>query len=78
MIVRQKHAHSWVEAYTGRSKSPDTYPIWITLDPTPVAAQGNQSLRSAALRETFDPLPIRFAISGSFTSLATMEIGRIG
>jgi transglutaminase-like putative cysteine protease len=33
MNVRQKHAHSWVEAYIGRG--PENLPIWITLDPTP-------------------------------------------
>ena len=33
--VRQKHAHSWVEALVGRTKGPDSLPIWITLDPTP-------------------------------------------
>jgi transglutaminase-like putative cysteine protease len=31
--VRQKHAHSWVEAYLG--DDPAGLPIWITLDPTP-------------------------------------------
>jgi hypothetical protein len=33
MNVRQKHAHSWVEAYIGQDSS--DRPIWITLDPTP-------------------------------------------
>ena len=33
MNVRQKHAHSWVEAYVGLG--PENQPIWITLDPTP-------------------------------------------
>ena len=32
--VRQKHAHSWVEAYR-RPRDRDRGPIWITLDPTP-------------------------------------------
>jgi protein-glutamine gamma-glutamyltransferase len=31
--VRQKHAHSWVEAYLGAD--PEGEPIWFTLDPTP-------------------------------------------
>jgi hypothetical protein len=31
--VRQKHAHSWVEAYLGDDHAGQ--PIWITLDPTP-------------------------------------------
>jgi hypothetical protein len=34
--VRQKHAHSWVEAYVGM-QAKDNLPIWITLDPTPAA-----------------------------------------
>lgn len=33
MTVRQKHAHSWVEALVGRDAS--DRPIWLTLDPTP-------------------------------------------
>ena len=33
MNVRQKHAHSWVEAYIGNDE--DNRPNWITLDPTP-------------------------------------------
>lgn len=33
MNVRQKHAHSWVEAYIGRGAQ--NVPIWMTLDPTP-------------------------------------------
>jgi transglutaminase-like putative cysteine protease len=42
--VRQKHAHSWVEAYLGLSAAgPDRAPIWITLDPTP-AAQRQESI----------------------------------
>jgi hypothetical protein len=37
MYVRQKHAHSWVEAYLG---SPDGRTAnWITLDPTPGLAR---------------------------------------
>jgi hypothetical protein len=46
MTVRQKHAHSWVEALVGRTHSPvgrETQPIWLTLDPTP-ADQRNQSV----------------------------------
>ena len=34
MNVRQKHAHSWVEAYVGHDAQ--NSPIWITLDATPV------------------------------------------
>jgi transglutaminase-like putative cysteine protease len=37
MNVRQKHAHSWVEAYAGLRPGPERLPLWITLDPTPGA-----------------------------------------
>ena len=37
MNVRQKHAHSWVEAYIGLTPGTDRAPIWITLDPTPAS-----------------------------------------
>jgi transglutaminase-like putative cysteine protease len=33
MSVRQKHAHSWVEAYLGTDE--EGSPLWLTLDPTP-------------------------------------------
>jgi protein-glutamine gamma-glutamyltransferase len=33
MNVRQKHAHSWVEAYVG--KDAGNKPHWVSLDPTP-------------------------------------------
>jgi transglutaminase-like putative cysteine protease len=34
--VRQKHAHTWVEAYIGPSKiDSNTLPHWLALDPTP-------------------------------------------
>lgn len=41
MTVREKHAHSWVEAYLG----PDDNgrPIWLVLDPTP-GAEREQSI----------------------------------
>ena len=35
MNIRQKHAHSWVEAYLGTDDR--GHPLWITLDPTPGA-----------------------------------------
>jgi hypothetical protein len=44
MNVRQKHAHSWVEAYLGESEGGDPQPIWLSLDPTP----GNERERSVA------------------------------
>src|SRR5262249_27342467 len=37
MNVRQKHAHTWVEAYAGLRPGPERLPLWITLDPTPGA-----------------------------------------
>jgi transglutaminase-like putative cysteine protease len=33
--VRQKHAHSWVEAYAGPEADTEKVPIWVVLDPTP-------------------------------------------
>ena len=49
--VRQRHAHSWVEALVGRDEEPKRQPIplWLTLDPTPGAE------RAATLART-DPL----------------------
>ena len=37
MNVRQKHAHTWVEAYAGLRPGPERLPRWIALDPTPGA-----------------------------------------
>jgi hypothetical protein len=55
LIVRQKHAHSWVEAYVGR-KGPENDPVWITLDPTP-AAERNKSIASVGgIAGNFRPL----------------------
>lgn len=42
--VRQKHAHSWVEAYAGPEANSEKIPIWIVLDPTP----GNERDESIA------------------------------
>ena len=42
MTVRQKHAHSWVEAYLGRDK--EGRARWLSLDPTP----GNEREKSIA------------------------------
>nr|WP_303652463.1 DUF3488 and transglutaminase-like domain-containing protein [Paludisphaera mucosa] len=42
MTVRQKHAHSWVEAYMGRNRQGQ--PIWVSFDPTP----GNEREKSVA------------------------------
>jgi hypothetical protein len=55
LIVRQKHAHSWVEAYVGR-RGPENEPVWLTLDPTP-AAERNKSIASVGgLAGSFRPL----------------------
>ncbi|HWE37999.1 MAG TPA: DUF3488 and transglutaminase-like domain-containing protein [Isosphaeraceae bacterium] len=39
VTVRQRHAHTWVEALVGREPDPkerrQTMPLWLTLDPTP-------------------------------------------
>jgi len=43
MNVRQKHAHTWVEAYIGMRPGPERLPRWITLDPTP-GAERQQSI----------------------------------
>ncbi len=45
LYVRQKHAHSWVEAYLGDGPRPERRPLWMTLDPTP----GNARDESVAL-----------------------------
>ena len=44
MTVRQKHAHSWVEAYLGLVPGSERSPRWLTLDPTP----GNEREASVA------------------------------
>ena len=41
--VRQKHAHSWVEALVDRTPNLEQQPVWVTLDPTP-ADQRNASV----------------------------------
>jgi len=45
LYVRQKHAHSWVEAYLGEDDSHERRPVWLSLDPTP----GNARDESVAL-----------------------------
>jgi transglutaminase-like putative cysteine protease len=40
LTVRQKHAHSWVEALIGKDGSPNSpLPVWLALDPTPGEAR---------------------------------------
>ena len=43
LSVRQKHAHSWVEALI--QTDPDHLPVWITFDPTP-GAERNEAIAS--------------------------------
>jgi hypothetical protein len=54
MNVRQKHAHSWVEAYIGKGK--DNQPIWITLDPTPGAEREQSVAQVGGIAGNFRPL----------------------
>ena len=54
MNVRQKHAHSWVEAFVGLG--PDKAPIWITLDPTPAAERKESIAQVGGLAGNFRPL----------------------
>lgn len=51
-VVRQSHAHAWVEAYLTGDQIPDSKfllgqlpvgPAWLRLDPTPSASGNNQS-----------------------------------
>jgi protein-glutamine gamma-glutamyltransferase len=55
MNVRQKHAHSWVEAYAGL-KGPERLPDWITLDPTPAAERSKSIAQVGGLAGNFRPL----------------------
>jgi hypothetical protein len=53
MNVRQKHAHSWVEAYLGESDDPDRTPNWLTLDPTPGTERRNSVARVGGFKANF-------------------------
>jgi len=53
LTVRQKHAHSWVEAYLGAGPSPDRTPIWLALDPTPGTARNQSVARVGGFRTNF-------------------------
>jgi hypothetical protein len=54
--VRQKHAHSWVEAYTGFGPGgPGRGPIWLTLDPTPANERQRSIARVGGLAGRFRP-----------------------
>jgi len=52
-IVRQKHAHSWVEAYLGPKPGAPREPIWLTLDPTPGLARDESVARVGGFRTNF-------------------------
>jgi protein-glutamine gamma-glutamyltransferase len=54
MNVRQKHAHSWVEAYAGMG--PQNVPIWITLDPTPSMQRQESIAQVGGVAGNFRPV----------------------
>ena len=54
MNVRQKHAHSWVEAYVG--PDPSGRPLWITLDATPVMARDESVAQVGGVSTNMRPL----------------------
>jgi hypothetical protein len=51
MNVRQKHAHSWVEALIGQTD--EGVPHWITLDPTPPADRDESVAQVGGLASSF-------------------------
>ena len=51
--VRQKHAHSWVEALVGRTEGHDSPPIWVTLDPTPSDERNESVARVGGMASHF-------------------------
>jgi protein-glutamine gamma-glutamyltransferase len=53
MTVRQKHAHSWVEALVGRSQDAEQLPRWVTLDPTPPDQRDESVARVGGLATNF-------------------------
>ncbi len=53
MNVRQKHAHSWVEAYLGVEPGPERPPRWLTLDPTPGNERDASVARVGGFRSNF-------------------------
>lgn len=53
LSVRQKHAHSWVEAYMGEFPGADHLPIWLTLDPTPGQARDASVAQVGGFRRNF-------------------------
>jgi transglutaminase-like putative cysteine protease len=55
-IVRQKHAHSWVEAYLGPGPLPDRFPVWMTLDPTPANERQESIAQVGGITRKIRPL----------------------
>jgi len=54
MNVRQKHAHSWVEAYLGtRIIDSAMVPLWLTLDPTPGLERRESVARVGGITSNF-------------------------
>jgi transglutaminase-like putative cysteine protease len=53
MSVRQKHAHSWVEAYMGETGSVVRSPHWLTLDPTPGTERDQSVARVGGFTKNF-------------------------
>lgn len=53
MNVRQKHAHSWVEAYLGVEPGPERSPRWLALDPTPGNERDASVARVGGFRSNF-------------------------
>jgi hypothetical protein len=56
MNVRQKHAHSWVEAYGGPEPDSEKVPIWIVLDPTPGTERQESIAHVGGIAGTFRPV----------------------
>jgi protein-glutamine gamma-glutamyltransferase len=60
LFVRQKHAHSWVEAYVGTGPvyagaRNETAPIWVTLDPTPANERQESIAKVGGIAGSFRP-----------------------
>jgi hypothetical protein len=56
MNVRQKHAHSWVEAYAGSEPTSEKVPIWIVLDPTPGTERQESIAHVGGIAGNFRPI----------------------
>jgi transglutaminase-like putative cysteine protease len=53
LSVRQKHAHSWVEAYVGQLPGRERMPLWLTLDPTPGNERNTTIAKVGGIRANF-------------------------